>query len=336
MRLRTSLLAAGACAALLGTAAIASAQVSIGISVHLAPPALPVYEQPDMPAPGYLWVPGYWAWGDDGGYYWVPGTWVQPPQSGLLWTPGYWGWSDGAYVWHEGYWGPEVGFYGGVDYGFGYGPHGYDGGYWNHGQLYYNSAVNRIPPGLRVAHVYRHAIPGGGAPGRASFNGGHGGVQVRPTVAQLSAEHERHVMPIGAQRQLADSAHHDQALRADYNHGHPGIAVTPRPEAFARPGGEAARGPTTRSDEQGSRFGRAPEGSNVNTGSEAAPARRSPAAAQRNVPQPAERPTFAAHEHVPAGPREAAHAVSHASGAHGGAAHPAQPAEQRDQRPPRG
>jgi hypothetical protein len=48
-------------------------------------------------------------------------TWVQPPSVGLLWTPGYWGWRDGIYVWSAGYWEPHIGFYGGVDYGFGYG-----------------------------------------------------------------------------------------------------------------------------------------------------------------------------------------------------------------------
>src|ERR1700756_3073681 len=59
------------------------------------PPLLPEYEQPPIPAPGYIWTPGYWAYGADD-YYWVPGTWVQPPAVGLLWTPGYWGWFNGA------------------------------------------------------------------------------------------------------------------------------------------------------------------------------------------------------------------------------------------------
>ncbi len=58
------------------------------ISVRIGPPALPVYDQPLCPSPGYLWSPGYWAWGDDDGYYWVPGTWVEAPEPGLLWTPG--------------------------------------------------------------------------------------------------------------------------------------------------------------------------------------------------------------------------------------------------------
>ena len=90
------------------------------------PPELPVYEQPPIPAPGYVWTPGYWGIGPLG-YYWVPGTWVLPPSVGLLWTPGYWGWRDGIYVWNAGYWGPHVGFYGGVNYGFGYGGVGYEG-----------------------------------------------------------------------------------------------------------------------------------------------------------------------------------------------------------------
>ena len=76
-----------------------------------------------------MWTPGYWAYGDDG-YYWVPGTWVPAPYVGALWTPGYWGWGGGLYVWHPGYWGPHVGYYGGVNYGFGYMGIGFVGGMW--------------------------------------------------------------------------------------------------------------------------------------------------------------------------------------------------------------
>src|SRR6516225_11365812 len=56
------------------------AQDSGGIAVDVAPPPLPVYDQPPIPAPGYIWTPGYWAWDDATGYYWVPGTWVLPPE----------------------------------------------------------------------------------------------------------------------------------------------------------------------------------------------------------------------------------------------------------------
>src|SRR3984957_14313907 len=77
--------------------AISMAQFGVSISVNAPPPELPVYEQPPIPGDGYLWVPGYWAWGDDiQDYYWVPGTWVLAPQPNYLWTPGYWGWSGGV------------------------------------------------------------------------------------------------------------------------------------------------------------------------------------------------------------------------------------------------
>ena len=110
---------------------------------HIPPPPLPVYDQPPMPDPGYIWTPGYWAWSDDGDdYYWVPGTWVEPPQPELLWTPAYWGWVSGRYVFFPGYWGREVGFYGGIDYGFGYSGDGYFGGRWDHGAFFYNRTVN--------------------------------------------------------------------------------------------------------------------------------------------------------------------------------------------------
>ena len=75
-------------ALLIAVPAVSFAQVNVSITV--APPMLPVYEQPLCPTEGYLWTPGYWAYGP-AGYYWVPGVWVAPPQPGFLWTPGYWG-----------------------------------------------------------------------------------------------------------------------------------------------------------------------------------------------------------------------------------------------------
>jgi hypothetical protein len=121
----------------------ASSYAGVFISVGFAPPPLPVYVQPPCPEPGWMWTPGYWAYGDDG-YYWVPGTWVPAPYLGALWTPGYWGWSTGLYVWHPGYWGPHVGYYGGVNYGFGYMGVGFVGGMWAGGAFRYNTAVMRV------------------------------------------------------------------------------------------------------------------------------------------------------------------------------------------------
>jgi hypothetical protein len=87
----------------------------------------------------------------------VLGTWVLPPEPELLWTPGYWGWNDDAYAFHEGYWGPEVGFYGGVSYGFGYTGAGYEGGYWRDGNFFYNRTVNNISS-VSITNVYNKTV----------------------------------------------------------------------------------------------------------------------------------------------------------------------------------
>jgi hypothetical protein len=210
------------------------------ISVNIAPPPLPVYVQPPCPAFGYIWVPGYWAW-NEGAYYWVPGTWVLPPTVGLLWTPGYWGWTDGAYFWHTGYWGPRVGFYGGIDYGFGYDGDGFDGGYWRGREFYYNRAVWRVGPGFERYDYYHRPQFEHREFEHVSFNGGPRGVAARPTRGDLMAERERRIAFTPAQRRQERLAFADRALRADYNHGRPPIAATMRPAMFHGRGVVAAR-----------------------------------------------------------------------------------------------
>jgi len=224
--------------ALAALPAISSAGVFIGVSVNLAPPALPVYVQPPCPEPGYIWTPGYWGW-NDGAYYWVPGTWVLPPQVGLLWTPGYWGWQGGAYFWHPGYWGPHVGFYGGVHYGFGYDGVGFVGGYWRGGVFLYNRAVWHVGPRF-VTNVYYRPVAYH-AYAHVSFNGGPGGVMARPTRADFVAEHEHHFAFTSVQQRQQRMAFADHSLRADYNHGRPPIAATARPAVFHGGGVFAAR-----------------------------------------------------------------------------------------------
>ena len=225
--------------ALAALPAISSAGIFVGVSVNIAPPALPVYVQPPCPEAGYLWVPGYWAW-NDGAYYWVPGTWVLPPEVGLLWTPGYWGWDDGAYFWHAGYWGPHVGFYGGVHYGFGYDGDGYDGGYWRGSQFYYNRAVVRVGPTF-VHNVYYHQVVYRTTYEHVSFNGGPGGVRAEPSREQRVAEHEHHEAFTSVQQRQQRMAFADHSLRADFNHGRPPVAATARPAVFHGTGAFAAR-----------------------------------------------------------------------------------------------
>jgi hypothetical protein len=212
---------------------LSQAQVSVGLSVNIAPPVLPVYEQPPLPEPGYLWSPGYWAW-DGSDYYWVPGTWVEPPSAGLLWTPGYWGWNDGVYAWNEGYWGPTVGFYGGVNYGFGYTGLGYQGGYWHGGAFFYNRAVGNFG-NVNIVNVYNTPVVIHETT-NVSFNGGQGGVRAQPNADERRAMSEHHVAPTGVQMQQQQHARSMPEMHAKQNGGRPQILTTARAGDFAHPG----------------------------------------------------------------------------------------------------
>jgi hypothetical protein len=224
----------------LALSTVSFAQVGIAISIRIAPPELPVYEQPVCPDDGYIWTPGYWSY-DDNDYYWVPGAWVMAPEVGLLWTPGYWGWGDGGYSFNAGYWGPHVGFYGGISYGFGYFGHGYEGGRWDNGHFFYNRSVNNV--NVTVVHnVYNTAIVNNNtAVNRVSYNGGSGGVSVRPTAAEVAVTHEQHRPPVAAQTQQVQAARTNPALRASANHGRPPVAATAQPGVISGRGAVAAR-----------------------------------------------------------------------------------------------
>ncbi|MEO6798406.1 MAG: hypothetical protein ABI178_00500 [Rhodanobacter sp.] len=234
-----------AAAALLAIGAVTAiptpAHAGVYVSVNIAPPILPVYEQPIIPGDGYIWTPGYWAWSGDG-YYWVPGTWVLPPYVGALWTPGYWGWGGGVYLFHRGYWGRHVGFYGGINYGYGYGGHGYEGGYWRGGGFHYNRSVNRV--GGNIRNVYNRTVTNNTTiiNNRVSFNGGPRGIAARATPQQAAWSREQHTAPVAAQLRQRDMASHVPALRASVNHGAPPIAATPRAGAFSGHGVAMARG----------------------------------------------------------------------------------------------
>jgi hypothetical protein len=230
-RARRSLFVSLLLAAVMLAAPVASpAEVEVGVSVAFGPPALPVYVQPLCPGPGFIWAPGYWAWDPGFGYYWVPGLWVLTPFVGALWTPGYWGWRGGVFIWHEGYWGPVVGFYGGINYGFGYTGFGYAGGYWSGGRFFYNRTVNNISV-TNVTTVYSKSV-GSVHPSGASFNGGPGGTTARPTSKQLAAAREKRSSLTGAQKHQMQVARADPKQRATINHGRPAVAATTKPGEF--------------------------------------------------------------------------------------------------------
>ena len=211
--------------------ALSSAQVAVGVSVHIGPPAIPVYEQPICPGPGYLWTPGYWAYGPDD-YYWVPGTWVVAPAAGLLWTPGYWGFAGGLYAWHPGYWGSHVGFYGGINYGFGYFGAGFVGGRWDHGVFAYNTAVMHVNTVvIHNTYIDRTVIHERDV-NRVSFNGGPGGINARATREEERYAHERHVEATHDQMAHEHAASMDRSFRYSENHGRPAVAASARPGEF--------------------------------------------------------------------------------------------------------
>ena len=201
--------------ALLPAASFAGVFISVGI----APPALPVYAQPVCPGEGLLWTPGYWAYGD-AGYYWVPGVWVRPPMVGLLWTPGYWGWGGGAYLWHAGYWGPHVGFYGGINYGFGYGGVGFWGGRWEGGRFAYNTAVMNVDRTV-IHNTYVDNVHVTNVNVHTSYNGGAGGIQARPSAQERQWSQETHYGATVSQQLHVQNAQADRGNLASANGGHP-------------------------------------------------------------------------------------------------------------------
>jgi hypothetical protein len=218
---------------LLAISGAASAQVRVAITI--APPPLVVYEQPICPGDGYIWTPGYWAYDyDDSDYFWVPGTWVLAPEVGFFWTPGYWGWGGDAFIFYDGYWGPEIGFYGGINYGFGYFGTGYVGGRWDNGHFFYNTTVNHVD--VSVIHNVYNTRVNEPEVNRVSFNGGNGGINARPTAQEEAAAHARHIGPVAAQTEHVQAARSDPQQRFSTNHGAPSVAATPKPGAFKESG----------------------------------------------------------------------------------------------------
>jgi WXXGXW repeat (2 copies) len=274
----------------------AFSQVAVGVSVNFGPPAIPVYDQPVCPGDGYIWVPGYWAWDADfDDYYWVPGTWVEPPEVGFLWTPGYWGWNGAAFVFNEGYWGPEVGFYGGIDYGFGYFGNGFVGGRWDNGHFFYNTAVWHVDKTVvHNTYVNNVTIVNNN---RVSYNGGQGGITARATAQEEAARNERHVGPVAAQQQQMRAAQGNRDLRASENHGKPNIAATERPGVFTEH--------VAKAKEAGAPYNPpANRGANANARAENRPNTANPAERGNAEVNPGNRPNQVVHSNdIPKGER---------------------------------
>ncbi|HTA38156.1 MAG TPA: stalk domain-containing protein, partial [Candidatus Acidoferrales bacterium] len=196
--------------------------------VSEAPPELPQYDQPYAPAPNYIWTPGYWAWSGSG-YYWVPGTWAQPPQTGLYWTPGYWGENPNGsgFAWNAGYWAPQVGFYGGINYGYGYFGNGYQGGRWGPQGFAYNTAYSNVNRTIITNTYINRTVTTTTVINRVSYNG-RGGAQARATAQQVAAAKERRAMT-AEQVKHAQAAAQDRDNYANVNHGKPAVPAVSKP-----------------------------------------------------------------------------------------------------------
>ncbi len=133
--------------------------------------------------------------------------------------------------------GSHVGFYGGIDYGFGYVGEGYYGGRWAGDRFEYNTAVNNVNVNI-VHNSYNQTIVNnvnivGGAPtNRLSYAGGPG-TRLTPNAAEIAAAREAHVPPTGEQVQHQMMARGNPELAARRNEGRPPIATVRAPGAGA-------------------------------------------------------------------------------------------------------
>jgi WXXGXW repeat (2 copies) len=216
--------------------------VGVDLSAADAPPPLLNYEQAPCPEQGYLWTPGYWGW-RGAGYYWVPGAWVQPPQVGVLWTPGYWAFMGGIYVFHPGYWGPHIGYYGGINYGYGYFGSGFVGGRWVENSFAYNKAVSNVNE-RAVHNTYSEAVVHDVALKDVSYNGGPGGATATPTAEERAAAAEPHMSATPRQREIMLQSASNPELMARTSTAHPVMAARKSP-AVAKPPGVAKADSTT-------------------------------------------------------------------------------------------
>jgi hypothetical protein len=145
-------------------------------------------------------------------------------------------------VFHEGFWAGEVGFYGGINYGFGYFGAGFAGGRWEGGRFLYNIAVLNVDTTIiHDTYIDRTVIVNDTAINRVSYNGGEGGVRARPTPQEERVAQLRHVPPVAAQLQHTQAARANPVMRASQNKGKPPVAATARPGQFRGQGVVPAR-----------------------------------------------------------------------------------------------
>ena len=154
-----------------------------------------------------MWTPGYWAYGDDG-YYRVRGT-IMPRMTARS-GPRRTGAGPMAFTFSIPDTGDfNVGYYGGVDYGFGYLGIGFIGGRWHGHDFEYNRAYMHVDD-RRIHNVYddrgdasRYMVA---RDSRVSYSGGPGGIRHDPSPQERAAMHEQHMGRTSYQTQHVNAA----------------------------------------------------------------------------------------------------------------------------------
>ena len=143
--------------------------------------------------------------------------------------------AGGLYGWHGGYWGPHVGFYGGVNYGFGFGGVGFVGGEWRGGVFAYNSAVANFGS-VHVTNVYENRTDRYAKHHceltTMSASTAKAVLRRVPRAGELQAEHEQHSKPRRNQTQHMNFAARTARNSPSVNHGAPGTPAASNPKAY--------------------------------------------------------------------------------------------------------
>jgi hypothetical protein len=74
----------------------------VGDTVMVAPPPPQTEVIGVAPAPGYIWLGGYWGW-EGGRHVWVAGHWAEG-RAGYRWVPHHWVRSGGGWRLAAGHW----------------------------------------------------------------------------------------------------------------------------------------------------------------------------------------------------------------------------------------
>ena len=127
-----------------------------------------------------------------------------------------------------------MGYYGGVNYGFGYMGVGFVGGEWHGRDFAYNTAVVRVNRTvIRNTYVNETIVHNTTIVNnnRVAYTGGPGGIRHDPTNEERVAMRETHAAPTPIQQQHIQAARMDHANYFKANNGHPQNVAVVRPLA---------------------------------------------------------------------------------------------------------